>query len=190
MEDVDFSVPELLSGGIAVRPGEMDDVALCSQLDGSYNTHYVWQMNLKESEYTLKSLFNRVRLPRVMPVMYPFSARAIWAMLQKASYLLVAELHEQPVGFACGALLPWRKTLTIDALIVSPEVRRQRVGTSLVGAVQLLAQTNDCAQIAVSLQTKNDPAITFARKKGAVLCGYDDHLFPNGDIALLFSLSV
>lgn len=190
MEDIDFSAPKLTSDEVIVRPGEMDDIPLCSHFDGSYSTSYVWQMQLKESEFATRCAFTRVRLPRKMPVMYPFHAQDIWAMLQKVNYLLVADIADTPVAFVCGTLLSWQKILTVDTMIVSPDVRRQGIGKSLFGAVKLLAQRNNCSQISIPLQTKNDPAIAFVQKQSAVMCGYNDHLFPNGDIALLYSLSV
>ncbi len=190
MEETDFSLPDAVTDEIVLRAGELEDVVPCSQLDASYTTDYVWQMHFQETEHAAHSHFTRVRLPRSMPVTYPHNRNALLKMLQHVSYLLVAEKNGEPVGFVCGNIEPWRDTITIEAMIVSAGMRRQGVGRKLWNGVAALAQENDCAQLSVALQTKNDPAISFVRKRGATLCGYDDRLFPNGDIALLFSLSL
>ncbi len=190
MEETDFSLPETATNEIVLRAGELEDIVPCSLLDASYTTDYVWQMHFQETEHTAHSQFTRVRLPRSMPVAYPHNRKALLQLLQHVSYLLVAEQNGEPVGFVCGNIEPWRGAITIEAMIVSAEMRRQGIGKKLWRGVAALAQENDCTQISVALQTKNDPAISFVHKRGATLCGYDDRLFPNGDIALLFSLSL
>lgn len=190
MEETDFSLPKTPTDELVLRVGEIEDIALCSRLNASYETDYVWQMHFQETEHTAQSNFTRVRLPRSMPVRYPHSPRELMQLLQQVSYLLVAEKNDEPVGFVCGHIEPWRTTLTIEAFIVVPNLRRQGIGKKLWNGVAALAQQNNCPRLSVALQTKNDPAISFVRKRGAVLCGYDDHYFPNGDIALLFSVSL
>ncbi len=190
MEEAHLSLPDAVTHAVVLRSGEMEDILPCSRLDASYKTDYVWQMQFQENEHAVQSQFTRVRLPRSMPVFYPHSAEALMQLLQRVSYLLVAEKDETPVGFVCGNIEPWRNTLTIEAFIVAAEMRRQGIGKKLWNGVTAIAQQNDCQQVSMALQTKNDPAISFARKRGAVLCGYDDHHFSNGDIALLFSVSL
>ena len=38
--------------------------------------------------------------------------------------------------------------------------------------------------------TKDYPAICFYQKHGFAFCGFNDQLYPNHDIALLFALSL
>jgi hypothetical protein len=40
------------------------------------------------------------------------------------------------------------------------------------------------------MQTKNYPAIQFARAQGFVFCGFNDHYYMNQDIALFFGRGV
>ena len=38
----------------------------------------------------------------------------------------------------------------------------------------------------MEMQTKNFPAMQFARAQGFVFCGFNDHYYTNQDIALFF----
>ncbi len=190
MEETELSLPNALTDGVMVRPGELEDVLPCSQFSAAYTTNYVWQMQFHENERAIRSYFTRVRLPRAMPVTYPHNSDALIHLIQQAAYLLVAEQNGVQVGFVCGNIEPWRETLSIEALVVAADIRWQGTGKKLWNTALALAQENNCAHVTFSLQTKNDPAITFVQKRGATVCGYNDRLFPNGDIALLFSLSL
>ncbi len=190
MEETEFSLPDTATDEMMLRAGEMEDIVPCSQIEAAYTTDYVWQMHFQETEHTAQTHFTRVRLPRSMPVAYPHNQNEILQLLQQVSYLLVVENAGEVAGFVCGNIEPWRSTVTIEAMIVAASMRRRGIGKKLWNGVAALAQENRCTQLSVALQTKNDPAISFVRKFGATLCGYDDRLFPNGDIALLFSLSL
>ena len=52
---------------LTVRSAEPEDRLLCSQLDGVYQTNYVWQMHFQESRRVIDVTFNRVRLRSNFP---------------------------------------------------------------------------------------------------------------------------
>ena len=177
---------------VNIRAAIAEDVEICANFDAAYATEYVWQMQLTESEWSHGVEFSRLRLPRKMSVTFPFQPSEINAMLYRAQYMLVATLDDSAeiVGYVMGTIEPWRQSLTIDLLLVRKDMRRQRVGRKLFGAARAFATENEATHINFSVQTKNDPAIKLARQQGAILCGYNDRLYPNGDIALLYTLQL
>lgn len=190
MTTLDFSSETMTD--VNIRTAVAEDVEICANFDAAYTTEYVWQMQLTESEWSHGVEFSRLRLPRKMSVTFPFRPAEINAMLYRAQYMLVATLDEtdEIIGYVMGSIEPWRQSLNIDLLLVRKDARRQRVGQKLLGAVRALALENEAMHINFSVQTKNDPAIKLARQQGAILCGYNDRLYPNGDIALLYTLQL
>lgn len=175
---------------LIVRPAEPEDITLCCQLNGAYQTDYVWQMYLQEGEQTVQITFNRVRLPRTMAVAYPYSEDDLRLMFEQAPYLFVASYEDEIMGCIDGILEVGRRSLDINNLIVHRQVRRQGIGRLLLKAVRTLALQSNCRYLTITVQTKNYPAIEFFRKIGFVYCGYNDKYYNNGDIALVFSLKL
>ncbi len=174
----------------SIRLAELDEISVCAQLDASYQTDYVWQMNLQESERAIQSAFTQVRLPRTMPVAYPYMPDVLFAMFEGASCLLTAYYYDEIIGCLSGNLELWHNTFVIHNLIVHPQVRRRGVGKQLLKAARNWAYQNACQNLAAIMQTKNYPAIQFAMDEGFVFCGYNDKFYSNGDIALIYSLSL
>ena len=56
---------------IVVRPLALADIAVLVEIDHSYHTDYVWQMDIKTAESEVNVIFREVRLPRSMRVEYP-----------------------------------------------------------------------------------------------------------------------
>ena len=84
----------------------------------------------------------------------------------------------------------WHNTFNINNIIVQPNVRRKGIAKLLLKTAKLVALQNQCNQLTITLQTKNYPGIKFAQKQGFTFCGYNDRYYPNGDIALIFSLKI
>lgn len=175
-----------------IRAAIAEDVQICANFDTAYTTEYVWQMQLKESEWLHGVDFTRLRLPRKMSVDFPFQSAEISEILYRAQYMLVATHGDADdiVGYVAGGIETWRQSLSIDVLLVRKDARRRNVGKSLLRAARAFAAENGATRIDFSVQTKNDPAIKLARGQGAILCGYNDRLYPNGDIALLYTLQL
>ncbi len=175
-----------------IRAAIAEDVEICANFDADYATEYVWQMQLKESEWSHSVDFTRLRLPREMSVAFPFRPIEISAMLYRAQYMLVATRGDadEIIGYVAGGIEAWRQSLSVNLLLVRKNARRQGVGQKLLSAVRAFAEENGATRIDFSVQTKNDPAIKLLRRQGAILCGYNDRLYPNGDIALLYTLQL
>ena len=175
---------------LVVRLARPKDRLACSRLEGTYQTDYVWQMHLQEGTQTVQVTFNRIRLPRLMPVDYPYSAAVLEKTFDQSPCLLTAYYRDQLLGCLDGSIEVPRQAFNIQNFIVHPQARRRGVGQYLLESAKTLARKYGCRQMTLTLQTKNNPAITFAQKTGFVYCGYNDLYFENGDIALTFSLKL
>ncbi len=74
--------------------------------------------------------------------------------------------------------------------VVAPEHRRQGIGSQLLEYTQRWALERKLRSLAVSLHTKNYPAIEFYRSHGFSFCGFSEQTYNNQQIVLHFSRSV
>jgi ribosomal protein S18 acetylase RimI-like enzyme len=174
-----------------IRVPDLADLNACVQLDGSYTTDYVWQMR-QERPSAMPSgvvtvVFQSVRLPRSVRVPYPRPSDELVEHWQRPGCFLVAAEGDEVVGFADARPVPWNASVHIENLIVASGVRGRGIGTLLLDAVAEWARTNGLHQLVLEAQTKNVPAIRFYQKNGAVFCGFNDHYYPNRDVAVFFS---
>jgi len=184
------SAPQPEKLPLVIRAAEPDDLPACSHLDAGYHTDYVWQMQFQEGERAVQSAFQRVRLPRTMAVAYPYPPDAVLAMLEATPRVFVACYGDLLIGCGAGQAERWSHAFTLHTLIVHPRARRRGVGRLLLDALKEAAVQDGCRRLNVTVQSKNYPAIQFARKEGFAFCGYNDRFYPNGDIALFFSLGL
>jgi ribosomal protein S18 acetylase RimI-like enzyme len=174
-----------------IYPAELADVNYCYQMDLSYTTDYVWQMQAQENERTIGIRFDTVRLPRPMRVQYPRRPdELIEHWQQEQCFLVTRNLDEEVVGFLDARADPWQSLLWVSNLGVSKNYRRQGHGTLLLKSAIRWALAHDLSRIMVEVQTKNYPAICFVQKHGFQFCGYNERYFPSGDIALFFTRSI
>lgn len=174
-----------------VHPAELADINICYQMDMSYTTDYVWQMQSQENGRTIDVRFDTVRLPRPMRVRYPRSPDELidhWQ--QDGCFFVIRDLDDEVVGFLDAQSRPWQNLLWIFNLVILQDYRQRGFGTALLKSATRWALEHDLHQIMVEVQTKNYPAIAFARKSGFQFCGYHERYYPNGDIALFFSRSI
>ena len=181
-------MPDLQRPTLTIRRAEPEDIAICAHLNAAYQTDYVWQMHLQEDKRAVQSAFTQVRLPRTMSVACPYTPEDLMVAFEQSSHLFAAAYGEEIVGCVSGFTEIWSAGFVVNSLIVLPQVRRKGVGKLLFKAVKKLAVEQGSRQLMTMIQTKNHPAIQFARQQGFVFCGYNDRYYPNGDIALIFTL--
>ncbi|NDJ78200.1 MAG: GNAT family N-acetyltransferase, partial [Chloroflexi bacterium] len=75
-------------------------------------------------------------------------------------------------------------------LVVGEPFRRRRIGSALLDQTLRWARLRDIQRLTLEMQTKNHPAICFARQHGFSLCGFNDRYYSNQDIALFFDRTV
>ncbi len=178
---------------IEIRPPISTDIPKLVEIDHDYVSDHVWQMEVqhetgqKPSDLRVEIIFRQLKLPRSVKVDYPRSPASLVNDWKERSCLLVAALRGEVVGYASVMLSIAPHTGWMTDLAVMRRLRRQGVGSTLVLAGQEWARQKRCIRMVLEMQPKNYPAICLAQKLGYELCGYNDHYFPNQDIALFFS---
>ncbi|MEK6220835.1 MAG: hypothetical protein N2D54_01130 [Chloroflexota bacterium] len=56
---------------LVVRPIALEDLNIIFDMDHSYHTDYVWQLDVQSTDREYNVRFREVRLPRSMRVEYP-----------------------------------------------------------------------------------------------------------------------
>ena len=147
-------------------------------------------MDTKPTDLRIEISFRQLKLPRSMRVAYPRPISEINDDWKERSCILVAALQGEVVGYSSMMLTIAPHTSWMTDLVVMRRFRRQGIGSALVLAGQDWARHRGCDRMVLEMQPKNYPAICMTQKLGYDLCGYNDHYFPNHDIALFFSKSL
>lgn len=93
---------------------------------------------------------------------------------------------------ACSDL-HWNKTVSVEALYVEPQYRRQGVGRALVEAVLPYARGVGARVLLAETQNVNYPAVQYYLATGWRLCGVNDRYYApphDQEIALFFSYNL
>ena len=176
---------------MVVRPADLADLSICYDMDTSYVTEYVWQMQTREEDRSLEVRFNTVRLPRPMKVAYPRHPDELLPNWRQQHFFAVAsDDSAQVIAFMDMVAQDWHRTAWVQNLVVQRANRRQGVASALLRSARAWALEHGLRRLIIETQTKNFPAIRFCQGRGFVYCGYNDHYYANGDIALFFSLNL
>ena len=158
-----------------VYPADLADLNRCCQLNGTYSTDYVWQMQTREGEHRTDIRFDTVRLPRSMQVAYPRPAEELPDHWQaEHCFLVAAPTDDEVAGFIDAHARPDQQFLWVYNLIVDKRYRRQGVGSLLLESAGAWAEAQHLETIMLEIQTNNHPAIAFARKHGIQSYGYHE----------------
>jgi ribosomal protein S18 acetylase RimI-like enzyme len=169
-----------------IRPATLADLNACYSLDHSSITDHVWQMKADESELQVAITFHAVRLPRRMRAEYPRNLDQLAEDWQLGQGFLVAEVDGQVRGYLDLLARPWLGLGWLANMAVDRGYRRQGIGTMLMRHGRQWVRAQGLQAMLVEATTKNYPALRFYRKLGFDFCGFNDHYYPNQDIALFF----
>lgn len=172
---------------LTVREAAASDIDDLMNLDPSYQTDYVWQMDIDRSNEGTAVKFKQVKLPRSMQVEYPRSFEILAEEWKKRPGLLVAEMESKIIGYINMIHIPNTSLVSVTDLVIIRRLRSQGYGTALVQAGSAWAIHRGAARIVVEMQSKNYPAICLVSSLGFEFCGYNDRYYDNQDIALFFS---
>ncbi len=164
-----------------------EELAECLALERSYSTDHVWQMDVRDEGGEVAVRFRSARLPRWVEVDYPRDAATLMRLWQKRDCFLVALAGGLVLGYINVCIRPGERGAWVEDLVVNTPFRRHKIGSALLEQAGEWVQASGLCHVTLAVQTKNHPAISFAQANGLVFCGYNDHYYPNQDIAVFFA---
>lgn len=171
-----------------VRRAELVDLNACVEMDRSYSTDHVWQVEERPRPNEIAVTFRTVRLPRTAQIRVPRLETGLLACWQQDECFVVAENENQVLGFMNMPLSPSEPVARMRHLVVEPAHRRKGVGSALLTSVAAWAREQGVSGILAETETNNHPAISFLQRHGFAFCGYNDQLAVNQGIRLFFIL--
>lgn len=173
---------------IEIRAAVESDIASLTQIDHSYTSEYVWQVEVRREENNITLSFREARLPRAVRVDYPRSPKSLMEDWKQRSGLLVALLSDKIVGYISLMEDISPSAIWVTDLAVAPPHRRQGIGSALILAAQeWTIERSRHSRLVLEMQPKNHPAIHMCQRLGFEFCGFNDHHYANRDIALFFA---
>lgn len=174
-----------------IRDGHAEDIADCLDLDHTYETDYVWQVQMN-NEDGWRIDFKTERLPRALTVTYPASEARMRAGLAPDQCFLVATTRDNPevIGYLVMRADPLYRFGQVQDVVIAPHFRRQKIGSRLTKIAAQWAREQHLTSLMIETQTKNLPGIRFCEAAGFNFCGFNDRYFLNRDIAVFFSQSL
>ena len=172
---------------IEIRPAREEDLQALVAIDHSYQSSYVWQMDLNQDDGQISIHFREIRLPRLVNVEYPRNPELLLGDWNNRSGLLVGLLAGAPVGYISLTETMSPATAWVTDLAVAKPVRHQGIATAMILAAQEWASRRENRRMIIEMQSKNLPAIRLALKLGYEFSGYNDRYYSNQDIALFFA---
>lgn len=173
-----------------IRLATLADLNACLALDDSFETEYVWQMEERSDVRNITVNLRLTRLPRPMKVRDAVSRDDLVADYQRGDNLWVYAEGSAIAGFISAVVEEWNQSASIHNFAVAPAYRRKGIGSALMRTVLDWAHQKKLRVVMLDTSTKNYPAICFYQKHGFTFCGFNDQLYPNRDIAMLFALNL
>ncbi len=170
-------------------PDDVHDLQGALRVDDSFETDYVWQMEEQNRPGLVNVSFRLTRLPRPMRVTDLIKPDDVVRNVKTGASLFLAE-EAGIQGFLDIAAVEWNQSAYINNFAVAPAYRRRGTGTALLRAALEWARAQKLRAAMLDTSTKDYPAICFYQKHGFQLCGYNDQIYPNRDIALYFCLNL
>ena len=168
-----------------IRAARPRDLKACGGLDHSYTTDRVWQMETREDNGVLTSVFREAQLPREIRVDYPRQKEHLLAGWRRRDGFFVAE-EGGVCGYVALTAQPEHGIAWVGDLVVDRGWRRRGLGTMLLQTAVQWGRDEGLDRLVIEVPTKNYPAIRFCQSRGLCFCGYSDRYWPNQDIALFF----
>jgi ribosomal protein S18 acetylase RimI-like enzyme len=121
-----------------------------------------------------------------MRTQYPRDVEQLVHDWQRGEGFFVAEIDGEVQGYVDVIAQPWQGLGWVTNLAVNRGFRRRRIGTALLGQARQWAREQGLQTVLLEATTKNYPALSLYQKLGFQFCGFNDHYYPNQDIALFF----
>ncbi len=175
---------------VEIRRAVATDIPTLMAIDHTCQTDYVWQMDVDREPGQIGAIFREIRLPRSVTVPYPRPVANLPETWNRRSGMLVGIIEHEVIGYIRMSDLMVPHIAWLTDVVISPNFRRQGVGSALILAAQSWAVDRKNNRALLEMPLKNNPMLCLARKLGYEFCGYNDMYYDTQDIALFFGRSI
>ena len=177
---------------LLIRDGVKEDISKCIELDSSYHTDHVWQMNVREDADETQITLRKQRLPRSLEASHQSDAKRLELTIkQKHCFIILIESSSDTLlGYISMRVDQIYHLAYLQDIVIDKPYRGEHLGSRLVDVAQLWATEKKLNHIIFEIPTTNHPCIEFAKSQGFVYCGFNDLYLPNQEIALFFTRSL
>jgi ribosomal protein S18 acetylase RimI-like enzyme len=186
---------------VRVRIGMESDSAQCADVDTRYTTKDVWQLDTRQEDREIRILLRQIELPKPVSLTAPQSVPQVvrpgvlWLVAEDIETVAGDGVHmPASVGQVTGYLVATRphggEIVYLTSLAVASTHRRQRLAVRLLEQARRWASAESATEILADVSARNTPALRCLQRVGFRFCGYNDRLYPNGEVALFLSLSL
>ena len=186
---------------VRVRIAMDSDAGQCGEVDTKYITKDVWQLDTRQEDREIRIILRQIELPKPLSLTAPQSVPQV---VRPGVLWLVAEDIETVAGDAAnmpasvgqvtGYLVATRphggEIVYLTSLAVASAHRRQRLAVRLLEQARRWASLGSATEILADVSARNTPALRCLQRVGFRFCGYNDRLYPDGEVALFLSLSL
>ena len=175
-----------------IRLATIHDLNACLAIDDSFDTDYVYQVEERNTSSDISVSFHLVRLPRPMKVPHIISRDELTKDFERtgSGSIFIADDAGAVRGFIDVEESAWNQAAYINNLAVAPAYRRKGMGSQLMRVALEWGRQKKLRAVMLDTTTKDYPAICFYQKFGFVFCGFNDQMYPNRDIAMLYAMSL
>ena len=173
-----------------IRRPILHDLAACANLDGSYVTHRVWQMQLRPESNSIEVDFHLIHLPRPLTVSDTIADDNLLKYWQRGDGMFVAKLDNITVGYMHVIPDQATRVCTINRHVVAPDYRRRRIGENLLHRAIQWGREHRMLGMRLGLSTKNYPGFEFYQAHGFIFTGFDERFYSDQEITLYFARSI
>lgn len=171
---------------IEIRAVKQDDLTFMIEMDHSYKTDHMLQMQMNNDENNLGVSFRKVRLPRVSTIQYPRREEDLIKSWENSSSIFVGIINNDFVAYIGMEEIPSSKLVRVRDFVVAPVYRRLGIASGLILAAEKWASSRKFSMMIMEMQPKNNPAISLARKLGYSFSGFQNRYFPSQEMAIFF----
>jgi GNAT superfamily N-acetyltransferase len=171
---------------IEIRAVKQDDLTSMIELDHSYKTDHMLQMQMNNDEANIGVSFRKVRLPRLSTIQYPRNEEDLIKSWEHSSSIFVGIIRNEFVAYIGMEEIPSSSVVRVRDIVVAPDYRRLGIASGLILAAEKWAAGRKFSMMIMEMQPKNNPAISLARKLGYSFSGFQNRYFPNQEMAIFF----
>ena len=118
---------------MVIRPANASDLQACLEIDDSFETESVWQMEERVASNRISVGFRLARLPRPMRVRGIASREGLAESFKKKPSAFFVADDGVVRGYIQAVASRALEVLHVQRVVVAPALRRQGIGTQQIG---------------------------------------------------------